>query len=253
MGIAAAAKAEQMLVAEEVSPGLGVPSLFESCEATFNIDIEPDEAQGARTVGDLYDLIRWKCQSERLGASACGVADAYLALRGYLGARGLAPHARPTAALGVIFGANVRAEWTALRAHFGKGIPGLTLSEGEVCAMSMVLALGLSGGVFGGLYVGDLTHRIALGLGAGLGIVGLAFGIVFLYGALFARTIPAELKTLADLARVAAATRGRHWHLRAAPRKPAEMWEALSDIVRRETGSTGPVNPESAVKLPSRP
>jgi hypothetical protein len=244
MGLAAAAL--ETPTTANTAKGAGAANIFECCEATFNIDIGPHEAQSAHTVGDLYDLIRWKCQSERLGASACSVADSYLALKSYLVERGLtAGCARPTAMLEVIFRTNTRAEWAQLRARFGKAIPGLTLSEGETVAMSMVLALGLAGGVFGGLYVSDFTHGIGPGLAAGLGIITTGFALVFAYGALFARTIPAELQTLADLARIATPNSSRVW--RPAPRKPAEMWEALSDIVRREMGMTGPVSPGSAV------
>jgi hypothetical protein len=247
MGVAATAIAVESL-GDAASRGTAAPpDLFESCEATFNIDIGPHEAQGAHTVGDLYDLIRWKCQSEWLGASACGVADTYLALKDYVMRRGLARCAKPTSALEVIFRGNIRTEWALLRARFGTRIPGLTLSEGEVCAMSMVLALGLAVGVFGGLYVGDHTHHFGVGFAAGLGIILFAFGAVLLYGALFAATLPTGLKTLADLARVAARSKAPQWSLRPRPRKPVEMWEALSDIVRREAGLNGAVTPDLSV------
>jgi hypothetical protein len=220
------------------------PDLLECCEATFNIEIAAEEAKAARTLGELYDIIRWKCQDDRLHGPACAIADAYGSLRNYLAERGLAPAARPSAALEVIFGHNPRAEWALLRQRFGKRVPGLSLSEGETTAMSMIVALGLSGAVFGGLYVGDLTDDSMLAVLTGLGAIALAFGIVFAYGALFARTLPPELKTLADLARVTAGagTAGMP------PRKPAQMWEALADIVRRERGTAHPVTPESAME-----
>ena len=47
--------------------------LLESCEATFNIDLPEDEASALRTVGDLYSVIRWKCQRSDLGPSASAI------------------------------------------------------------------------------------------------------------------------------------------------------------------------------------
>jgi hypothetical protein len=253
MGTGAAAKAgESTAIVHKTRGDSGTPaSLLECCEATFNIEIGAEEASAARTVGELYNIIRWKCQDDRVTGSPCAVADSYRGLRDHLMERGLIAAARPTAALEVIFGPNPRAEWALLRARFGKAVPGLTLSEGETCAMSMIVALGLSAAVFGGLYVNDVSGNSGLAVLTALGAVALSFGIVFVYGALFAQTIPYGLKTLADLARLTAGEL-KPWAAMPA-RKPVQMWEALSDIVRRETGTSEPVTRESAVASMAKP
>jgi hypothetical protein len=233
------------VVVLKTSGGARERDLIEACEATFNIDLSAGEAESLRTVGDLYGLIRWKCQSDDHGPSGCAVAESYRQLRTHLAGRCQQRVIRPTSALEALLAPDPRADWTQLRRAFGKGMPRLELSEGQTLVVAMLVALGLAGGVFGGLIVSDATGAPGLGVLAGLGALGLTLAIVLAYSLAFARSIPRDLRTLADLAR-AVANQG-NWSLRPMPR-PA-MWDALEDIIRRDAGFEGPVTADLAVEL----
>lgn len=236
-----------------VAPRAGAndADLLESCEATFGIDIEDDEAGEVRTVGDLYDVIRWKCRTERLGASACAISDAYRNLRDHLTVRDLGTGIRPTTALPTVFGTDPRKEWALLRQMTGRKLPRLELSEGETTLMSMLIAVGLSAGVFGGLYVSDAFKNPTLGALVGLGLFLGASALVLLYDFLFSRTIPGELRTVADLARAVASSGVPVW-TRPLSHKPEALWKALEEVVRRDQGIDGPVTKDLSVKCTRR-
>lgn len=230
------------VVALRQASGACERDVLEACEATFNIDIETDEAEALRTVGDLYGVIRWKCEHQSLGPTGASIAESYRRLKAYLTDQGIARPIRPTSALDAVFGPDPRPAWARLRKAFGKSLPRLALSDGQLVFASMLLALGLSGGVFGGLTVSDVTGAPALGVAAGLLALGLSVLAVMAYSFLFARSIPFGLRTMGDLARLVAGRKGAC--------KPAQLWEALEDIIRRDAGFDGKVTADLTVELP---
>jgi hypothetical protein len=224
--------------------------LLEACEATFNIDIAQCEADYLHTVGDLYGVIRWKCQGEPPGQAAGSVADSYRALRAHLMARGVTRPIRPTGALETLLGPDLRVEWAQLRRRYGKTLPRLELSDGQQIVAAMLIALGLAGGIFGGFWVSDTTGHALLGVAAGLAVLGLMMLAVFAYGRIFARSLPVRVRTMADLARSVA--RCGEAPLRPAPQPPAPqpaagLWEAFEDVLRRNSGVEGPVTADLAL------
>jgi len=219
--------------------------LLEACEATFNIDLPDDEAGALRTVGDLYSVIRWKCQRPDLGPSASAIAESYRQLRTHVHGSGVSRPIRPTSALEPLFGADPRPAWAGLRKQFGKGLPRLELSDGQLLFVSMLVATGLAGGVFGGLGASDATHHPMVGVITGLVVLAVTILAVMAYSLLFARSIPVGLKSMADLARLVASLGTR----RQPPRGPAALWEVLEDVLRRDGGFEGAMTASSAVDL----
>jgi hypothetical protein len=235
--------AKRRVVVLKTAGGARERDLLEDCEAAFNIDIEAPEAEALRTVGDLYSVIRWKCQYDHLGPPAPAIADAYRQLRAHLAGRRTGTPLRPTASLEALLGPDPRGEWAILRRRFGKGLPRLELSDGQLLVVAMLLALGLAGGVFGGLAVSDALAAPALGAGAGLMALGLALAAVMAYSLLLARSIPAGLRTVGDLARLMASRSQKNQG------QPSALWLMLEDIIRRDGGIEGPVTADLGVEL----
>ena len=241
--------AEQAGSITSTTEDLGERDLLEACEAAFNIDIPEAEAEYLRTVGDLYGVIRWRCQSERMGRPGCAIAASYRKLRGQLQGQGVRRAIRPTSALEALLGPDPRAQWTQLRRAFGPGLPRLELSDGQHVFVSMLVAMGLAGGIFGGLITSDSSGNSWLGVAVGLAILGVVLLGVTAFGLFFARTIPLGLKTVADLARTLTlqGTTGLH-----APEEERSLWSTLEDVLRRDGGVEGPVTADLKIELPRR-
>jgi hypothetical protein len=236
------------IVVLRTGDGASKRDLLEACEATFNIDIERCEAEPLRTVGDLYGVIRWKCQNDGPGPSAGTIAECYRQLRTHLIGRGVRRPIRPSSPLEAVLGPAPRTDWALLRRQCGGRLPRLELSNGQLIFTTMLVAAGLAGGVFGGLTMSDMTGNQSLGVVTGLAVLGVMLLVVMAYGLLFARAIPGGLRTMADLARhVASGRAGAR-----AGRKPPVLWDALEDVIRRDGGFEGPVTADLAIELPKK-
>lgn len=220
--------------------------LLEACEATFNIEIEPDEAASLRTVGDLFDMIRWKCQSDSPGPSACSIAATYRLLRQGLLAQGVQACVRPSSNVETLLGPDPRRQWSLLRKRVGKALPPLALSEQQCIGAMAFMAMGLAAGVLGGLAISDLTGRPFYGVLAGLGALGVTLAGVMAYAHFFGRSMPSRIRTMADLARITAMA--GHWRNDAPPTRPAALWQALEDIIRTDAAFQGEVTSDLVVE-----
>ncbi|MBH5367540.1 acyl carrier protein [Bradyrhizobium glycinis] len=217
-------------------------------ERTFGIKLTDAEAEQARTVGQLYDLIELKNRNAGSTTRACLSQAAFYRLRQTLKLMGIEGEITPQTSISILERIEPRSmapKWRRLAQTSGLDLPSLEtsfrVSERWPGPFRWLVsfALGLLGCLWhaGGI---SLDNRLALLLAAAL-----CFGCFGYKKWLTFRTVPRRILTIGELAREAAGCSFAKLTTENKECAPADRWFALTAILRGITGHKIAISPET--------
>lgn len=204
-------------------------------EGAFSVGISDSEAAACWTVGDLYDLLGRKIADER-AAVRCGTAMAFYRLRRTLRALGVQGRLEPATPVAVLASVPSRVLFRDLRRSTGLHAP-----DGRLTWIGRIGVLLIAAALLMSVLAVAVVPQLLLWSP-------LTFATGWLLVRRDPRRMPADCRTLGDLARRLAALNFIRLRDEGARVRDRDLWDALVEVLMR----FGSITPRSAITRETR-